>query len=373
MEFDPISLAKSLGQEGQKVFSFLEFEVLPNEVVFLVFKYLKIEDLVKCGQVSKRFKSLSEDENLWPKKFNLCHKKVPVEFLQKLLDRGCKYLSLSGAVLEGILNLPKASRLKYLNLSGFLIRKNSEKMLQSCYSLQKLSLSYFHLSSKLISSASLQNGKTLRVLDLSNCILCICISRNTKNWSCTQTHCAYTISIQQIVENCTELRELSLHKTKLCEKSLDILCSNLTTKIEKLDLYDMSFLSDEHVKELVTRCNKITELDLGGWETSITVQSLNFIIEHLQRTLVKLNLQNSHVRFHSSYFLKLKSMEKLTHLCYENNSRWTDESRWSWEQLPIHTGILTIASPCQLDYYQGFWEIKVEREELFRNIYDNLT
>ena len=66
-------------------------------------------------------------------------------------------------------------------------------------------------------------------------------------------------------------------------------------------------------------------------------------------------------------------MEKLTHLCYENNSRWTDESRWSWEQLPIHTGILTIASPCELDYYQGFWEIKVEREELFRNIYDNLT
>ena len=365
MESEPISHAKALCQEDKKVLSTLQFEDLPNEVVDQVFSYLKIKDLLRCGQVSKRFRAISSDESVWPKKFNLCYKKVPVGFLQKLLESGCKYLSLSGAISKGTLNLPRASRLLYLNLSGFPIIENSEKLLKSCYSLQKLSLSYFHFPSKLISIASLQNGKTLRVLDLSNCILCICISRNTKDWSCTQTHCAYPTSIQQIVENCTELKELSLHKTKLCKRSVDFLCFNLTSKVEKLDLYDLTFLRDEHVKKIVTRCNKITELDLGGWSTSITVQSLSFIIEHLQLTLVKLNLKHSYIYFDSSYFLKLKSMEKLTHLCYENNNV---------VRLPIapNTDKPIIARPLNLEYYQGCWEIKVEREELFRNIHDEV-
>ena len=58
---------------------------------------------------------------------DLSYKKVPPGFLQKLLDGGCKYLSLSGAISEGTLSLPKASRLVYLNLSGFQNRENSEK------------------------------------------------------------------------------------------------------------------------------------------------------------------------------------------------------------------------------------------------------
>ena len=360
------AIARSVSpKKDQKVFSTLQFEVLPNEVVVQVFSYLKIKDILKCGKVSKRFRAISNDENLWPKQFNLYFKKVPLGFLQKLLDSGCKYLNLSGAILDGTLNLSRASRLLYLNLSRFPKRENSEKLLESCYSLQKLSLSYFHLSSKLISSASLQNGKTLRVLDLSNCTLCE-IS-NHANSDC-RSNCANTISIRQIVENCTELTELSLHKTKLCEKSVDILCFNLTSKIEKLDLFDMSFLLDEHVKELVTRCNKITELDLGGWNTLITIQSLNFITEHLQLTLVKLNLQQTHIIFYKSDFLKLKSMEKLTHLCYNDNYRLIS-SRWLTKQLPnlwIHSGNPRIATPCHVpEYNQGLWEINVERENLF--------
>ena len=79
--------------------------------------------------------------------------------------------------------------------------------------------------------------------------------------------------------------------TKLSESSIDFLVSNLTSKIEKLDLFDIPCLNDEHVKELVTRCNKITDLNLGG-RNSITKQSMNFIIEHLQLTLVKLGVKS---------------------------------------------------------------------------------
>ena len=351
----------SLGQEGQVT---LQFEALPNEVVLHIFSYLKIEDLLKCGHVSKRFRAISNDENVWPKKVTLSQKIVPVLFLQKLLDSGCKYLSLSGAISEGILNFPRASRLLYFDLSVFPNRENSEKLLESCHSLQKLSLSYIHLSSKLLSSAILQNGKTLRVLDLNNCTLC------------DTYHCASIDfeSIQKIVENCTELTELSLRMTMLCEKSVDILVLNLTSKIEKLDLFDMSFLRDCHVKKLVTRCSKITELDLGGRRTSITKQSLNFIIEHLQSTLVKLNLAHTRAILDQNDLLKLKSMEKLTLLYYK--CRDVDK-RWLKKKLPnlwIYSnsfGLLdnpTIASPRHPEYDQGFWEIKCKREKLFGNI-----
>ena len=56
-------------------------------------------------------------------------------------------------------------------------------------------------------------------------------------------------------------------------------------------------------------------------------------------------------------------MEKLTHLCYENNNLMDNR-----RPIEPNTDKPIIARPCHLDYYQGCWEIKVEREELFTNI-----
>jgi hypothetical protein len=108
--------------------------------------------------------------------------------------------------------------------------------------------------------------------------------------------CIFHVPIKQVVENCTQLKELSVFGTKLCETSVSILVSNLTSKIEKLSLFDTSLLRDEHIKMLVTRCNKIKELNLCG-QISITRLLLNYIMEYLQLTLEKLNLQFSNVVF----------------------------------------------------------------------------
>ena len=213
-------------------------------------------------------------------------------FLQKLLDSGCKYLGLYEASLKGTLNLQKVSSLKYLNLDAIKCdTENSEKLLESCYSLEKLSLSEFYLSSKLIRFTSLQNGKTLRVLDLSYCTFYRKYTRGIGSNSLLGQKFHYEDTskrelecIQQIVENCTELKELSLYETQLHTKSIDFLVTNLTSNIEKLDLYNQNLLRDRHVTKLVTRCNKITELNLGGWKSEITKQSLNFIIEQLKLT-----------------------------------------------------------------------------------------
>jgi hypothetical protein len=311
------------------VFSDLQFEALPNEVILHVFSYLKIVDLLKCGQVSKRFRAISNDDQfLWPKMLNLCYKKVPGGFLERLLESGCKYLSLSYSVLEGTLYLQKASELKYLNLSGFGLecyKKNSKKILESCYSLQKLSLSRFQLSSELISITSLQNGKTLKVLDLSKCTFLG--SHFLEGSRKCELDC-----IQQVVESCTELKELSLYKTDLSEKSIDFLVSNLTSNILKLDLFDQSFLSYTHVKKLVTRCNKITELNLGGLN-SITRMTYFQITRYWNNFIDYSGLK--------------KQLQNLQITASPGNSR--------------------IATPCHPGYSNchGFWDIKAEREKLF--------
>ena len=52
-------------KKDPKMLSKLQFEALPNEVIFHAFSYLKIMDLIKCGQVSKRFRAISD---IWPDK-----------------------------------------------------------------------------------------------------------------------------------------------------------------------------------------------------------------------------------------------------------------------------------------------------------------
>ena len=351
-------------KEDQKVFSDLNFEDLPNEVICHVFSYLKIVDILKCGKVSKRFRAISNDQYLWPKTLNLCYKKVPVGFLQKLLDSGCKYLSLSGAVLDGTLNLTTTSGLKYLNLSDFELecyRKNSEEILKSCFSLQKLSLCKSKLSLNLISITSLQNGKTLKVLDLSKCTF-LGSHSNKCEMDC----------IWQIVKTCTELKEISLFMTNLCEKSIHYLVSNLTSNIEKVDLFNMNRLRDKDVKKLVTRCNKITDLNLGGWN-STTSRSLNLIIENLKVTLERLSL-TSFVRFNQDDLFNLDRLEKLEVLCFDGIMEFGNDDGWLKQHLPnvriyANPRKRKIAIPREPGYNrQGFWDIKARQEDLFSNL-----
>ena len=68
----------------------------------------------------------------------------------------------------------------------------------------------------------------------------------------------------------------------------------------------MQDITDEQVKELVKRCNKLTELILDS--RSITNETVTNIIEHLP-TLKKLNLINSNID--CATFLKFRRMPNL--------------------------------------------------------------
>ena len=74
--------------------STLKLEDLPNELILKVFGYLKIKELIHCGQLSQRIREISLDETLW-QAMNLylepwkdcSENKVPAEFLNMVISK----------------------------------------------------------------------------------------------------------------------------------------------------------------------------------------------------------------------------------------------------------------------------------------------
>ena len=218
---------------------------------------------------------------------------VPYSFVQFVLDKKCKSLSLEGVVMFGkSLKLNKISQLKHLDLEGCEINERSRNdLLFSCQHLESLCLYAVNLPTHTIKSICLQNGKTLQKLDRGSHNYNLTSSYGTRfsyTWHNTQFKESRKLkleSIQDIVYNCVELTELNLAFISLCEDSLYCLANNLTPKILKLNLKGTP-VRDEHVKALVIRCNKITELDLSRCD--ITTIALTNIIENLKSSLQKL-------------------------------------------------------------------------------------
>merc|ERR1719195_1120756 len=72
----------------------------------------------------------------------------------------------------------------------------------------------------------------------------------------------------------------------LCQNSIDFMCENLTTTIEKLDISGQKFFGDEQLLTLLKRCNKLTEFSFGF--TLVSDTSVDTIITTLSQTLIKI-------------------------------------------------------------------------------------
>ena len=265
---------------------------------------------------------------------------VPIGFVNLVLKNGCKYLNLSWTELEGNLSLKKMPQLKYLDLTMCKAEKEVfEDLLSFCYSLQKLSIAYLDISSSMVNSICYQNGKVLKILDL-----CLCKGLN-------QT------SIQIIVRNCFELREINLGSTNLTEDTIEDLTKNLTQKIEKISLGWERSVKDEHIKTLVQRCWNLSVLNLQC--TSITNNSITNIIENLKFTLVELDVTCLNVGY--SKLIELKSMPKLRVLnCYRKD---VENLKNFLHHLTINEKTITVAG--NLSPESGIWEIKAKQIRLF--------
>ena len=111
---------------------------------------------------------------------------------------------------EGDLYLDKASSLKYLNLNYCDVHVLTfEEILDSCHSLEKLSIAGKFLTFKMIQSICYQNGPTLQTLNLS-----CCSGLDLE-------------SIHTITKNCARLKNVDLLATELSNDSINFLVNIL--------------------------------------------------------------------------------------------------------------------------------------------------
>ena len=135
-----------------------------------------------------------------------------------------------------------------------------------------------------------QNGKTLKKLNMFGC------SRPMDSYM------DKTQFFEPFIHNCDVLTELNLQNVYCSDYSPVYLVNNLTVNIRKLNICGMN-INDHQFKVFVTRCHKITELNL-----KISNESVNNILAYLQSTLEKLSFFG---RIDLFKMFELKSMKKL--------------------------------------------------------------
>ena len=216
-------------------------ETLPNEIILNIFIHLTVKDLGLCAQVSKNFRAFAYDKTVW-KKVLVTRGVVPHKFLEQALSRGAKYLGLSNLSFISTLepNFPPKNQVEYLALSSSLMdEKYFRQLILSCHNLKKLSVNEGYWKSDDLIKGILQNSNSLKVLDLSGC---------------------YKLKQQDfklIISSCLKLTEANFDHMTIW----DSIFVNLTPNIEKLSLSGAA-ISIHDIAELMTQCNKITDLDL---------------------------------------------------------------------------------------------------------------
>ena len=332
-----------------------KLEDLPDEITVKIFKNLNIGDLFSWSQVSKKFRAISQDECFW-KKVNICDEKIPFGLVKQIIQNGCTFLSLYHCNVFGAnTHFSKTSQLKYLDLSfGKVNLATLKTLLSSCHSLQKLSLANLYLNLEIIKILCTQNGQTLQVLDLAFC-KGLAYDSDCLKW---------------IVNNCLTLTELNLNFTGLSKASVRHLTKHLTPKITKLNIGHLKWIDAECVGSLVSRCKKITALDLKS--TSITADAIHAILIHLKLSLEELDVNGPNMEGYFQYIRHsqmdrdkdmLSTMKNLKVFnCTSLKKDFVAQLKQKHPGLSINQKDLKIATPEQsLNPDFGFWDIQAAK------------
>ena len=320
-EFVPSAKRPPLGQTPPQI----KLGDLPVEVLLNVFIFLELPDLNRCGQVSKRLRSISLVQSLWQTVILLndtwnsdCPEKttMSINLVERILDRGCTTLSLQRCRLKGTYsryffdgglskNLIKKIRIsgssQLINLDLYqcdFTNGSLETLLLSCHSLKKLSLTEYNINIfplSILRTFYSQNGQSLQILNLAF------------------THVLDGEHIKLIVKNCVGLKEVDFSDCCLSDHCIRLLVKGITKNVEKIGLALSSSVSDHSIAILVSRCNKIKSLNLAF--NYISDNSLIIIKQHLKDTLEELDVTGCW-SITDTKLLEMRSMPKLKVLNY---------------------------------------------------------
>ena len=250
------------------------FQDLPLELILKILSYSEIKALITCGQVSKRIRKISHDNSLWMT-VSLEKKTVRPELLEIILERGCRVLKISNSTIHG------------------------------------------SLSSNIKSQ--------LRVLDLS---------QSTSTWPGTpyRAYSGQNIGVlEQLLLSCCFLQRLAIDGLQLTPRMRDGISKNCKT-LEILNLSGLD-IKDDHVKILLSRCNKIKALSLKAvWISDI---SLTYIRHYLNHTLEELSLTANKI-ISETGILELKSMPRLRSLKLLYKEDWTEAQKRGLDMICQH-------------------------------------
>ena len=280
--------------------SSMQLESLPNEMLLEIFSYMSMQELLQCGQVSKRIREICSDKSLW-EDTDLIQKRVKAEFIKSILDRNCEELCIMDTVIDGFVKLNRPSKLAHLSIKSFINGDSTKdfikEILNSCCSLEVLELVYSpaHSLNIVLQDLCKRNGGTLILLNLAEC-----------KWISKK-------SAQVISKYCTQLWKIDLFDTHMSHDAMDCFVNGLSPNVKRVCLVLNATMTDEQVEKLVSRCNRITNLSLDG-NMELTDASLTSIINHLKHSLVALSIACDEISFEK--VLELKSMPKLRVLNY---------------------------------------------------------
>ena len=231
-------------------------QTLPNEILVKIFGYFDIQHINRCAQVSHHFNMICEDVSLWKsyEKIYIEDKKVPSEFILKILSKGVKRICMNYCeILPASLKFPKYLQLENLTLDNCYGEGVIFSKLLMRHPMEQIDLGNNIFSwrqmNKVIESLP-KIGKGLKCLNFVN--------RDLPQYS--------TRWVDLIVKNCLDLEELNI-AIGLPDYLITELCENLPLNIVKLQI-NLSYLDNDDLQTLVKRCIKLQALDIR--DTAVT-------------------------------------------------------------------------------------------------------
>uniref|UniRef100_A0A182SJE1 S-phase kinase-associated protein 2 n=1 Tax=Anopheles maculatus TaxID=74869 RepID=A0A182SJE1_9DIPT len=238
------------------------FDLLSDEMMLHVLKWLPKKTLISCSHVNRRFNRVCKDETLWYR-LDLSNRTLQFHGLVEVLNRGVIVLRLAQtSIISRVpinpLDIPEGRKVQYLDLSMCTISKSLlHAVLFNCEALVKLSLENVPLNKE----------------------ICVAIAHNSGLETLNLTMCSGIEAgpLQYMAKLLPKLHSLNVSWTNLSVEAVRDLVRCLTPNIAHLNLAGCrSTMTDEAVAALTTRCQKLVALDLSDCTrlTEATIETL---------------------------------------------------------------------------------------------------